>query len=164
MRTLHVQVDVLIQRLGVMTNVVFFNLCNKNWEVVRITRNGWNVEPIEHNYKQVLFKRFSINNPQVYPNKDYPSDIMDQFIKLTNVHGNENNRLLVEVYLVSLFLLTGDSTKAYAIPHGLHGSGKSTFHEFIKLVVDPAVPLTTAFPKEYRRVGSSPISQLPHLL
>ena len=32
------------------------------------------------------------------------------------------------------------------IPHGIHGSGKSTFQEFIKLVVDPSAALTTAFP------------------
>ena len=33
------------------------------------------------------------------------------------------------------------------IPHGIHGSGKSTFQEFNKLVVDPSAALITAFPK-----------------
>jgi hypothetical protein len=83
-------------------------------------------------------------NPQVYPRNDYPSDIMDQFIRLTNVY-DEDNKLLAEVYLVSLFLLA-DLPKPMMIPHGIHGSGKSTFQEFIKLVVDPTAALTTAFP------------------
>ena len=47
----------------------------------------------------------SNNDAQVYPRKVYPEDIMDQFIKLTNVYDDEDNKLLAEVYLVSLFLL-----------------------------------------------------------
>jgi hypothetical protein len=147
MKTLYVRVAAFLDtEIECDENTVFYDLCNKNCEVVKITRHGWNVEQIEQNYNQVLFKRFSINNPQVYPKKDYPSDIMDQFIKLTNVYGDENNRLLAEVYIVSLFLLA-NLPKPMLIPHGLHGSGKSTFHEFIKLVVDPAAALTTAFPR-----------------
>ena len=48
-------------------NTVFYDLCNKSWEVVKITRHGWT---IEQNYDEVLFKRFAIMNPQVYPLKD----------------------------------------------------------------------------------------------
>jgi hypothetical protein len=117
-------------------NIVFYDLCNKGWEIVKITRHGWS---IEQNYEQVLFKRFAIMNPQVYPLKDYPPDIMDQFIKLTNVYDDEDNKLLAEVYLVSLFLLA-NLPKPMMIPHGIHGSSKSTFQEFYKLVVDPSPP------------------------
>jgi hypothetical protein len=147
MKTLHLRVAAFLDtQTKCDENVVFYDLCNKNCEIVKITRNGWDMEPIEQNYKQVLFKRFAINNPQVYPKRDYPSNIMDQFIKLTNVHGDENNRLLTEVYIISLFLLA-NLPKPILIPHGLHGSGKSTFHEFIRLVVDPAAAPTTAFPR-----------------
>jgi hypothetical protein len=123
-------------------NTVFYDLCNKNWEIVKITRDGWNVV---QNNDQVLFKRFPIMNPQVYPMKEYPSDIMDQFIRLTNVYDDEDNKVLAEVFLVSVFLLA-NLPKPMMIPHGIHGSGKSTFQEFIKLVVDPSAALTTAFP------------------
>ena len=84
-------------------------------------------------------------NPQIYPMKDYPPDIMNQFIRLTNVYDDEDTKLLAEVYLVSLFLLA-NLPKPMIIPHGIHGSGKSTFQEFCKLVVDPSAALTTAFP------------------
>jgi hypothetical protein len=84
-------------------------------------------------------------NEQVYPKRDYAKDIMDQFMKLTNVHDDESSKLIAEVYIVSLFLLA-NLPKPLMIPHGIHGSGKSTLQEFIKLVVDPAAALTTAFP------------------
>ena len=143
-KTLHVRVAAFVDTdsKNLDENTVFYDLCNKSWEVVKITRHGWT---IEQNYDQVLFKRFAIMNPQVYPLKDYPPDIMDQFIRLTNVYDDEDNKLLAEVYLISLFLLA-NLPKPMMIPHGIHGSGKSTFQEFIKLVVDPSAALTTAFP------------------
>jgi len=143
-KTLYVRVAAFVDTdsKNLDENIVFYDLCNKNWEIVKITRHGWS---IEKNYEQVLFKRFSIMNPQVYPRNDYPADIMDQFIRLTNVHDDEDNKLLAEVYLVSIFLLA-NLPKPMMIPHGIHGSGKSTFQEFIKLVVDPSAALTTAFP------------------
>jgi hypothetical protein len=110
-----------------------YDLCNERWEIVKATRHGWNIEQSP----QAIFKRFQIMNPQVHPLKDPPADIMDQFIKLTNVSGDEDNTLLAKVYLVSLFLLA-NLPKPMMIPHGIHGSGKSTLQEFCKLIVDPS--------------------------
>ena len=143
-KTLNVRVAAFVdtETENIDENIVIYDLCNKNWEIVKITGHGWN---IEQNYQQILFKRFPIMNPQVYPRKDYPPDIMNQFIRLTNVYDDEDNKLLAEVYLVSLFLLA-NLPKPMMIPHGIHGSGKSTFQEFYKLVVDPSAALTTAFP------------------
>ncbi len=67
-------------------------------------------------------------------------------MKLTNVYNDEDNKLLAKVYLLSLFVL-GNLPKPMLISHGIHGSGKSTFQEFNKLIVNPAPALTTAFPK-----------------
>ncbi|HXX98611.1 MAG TPA: hypothetical protein VEL11_16030, partial [Candidatus Bathyarchaeia archaeon] len=144
MKTLHLRVAAFVdtETKNLDENTVFYDLCNKNSEIVKITRHGWN---IEQNYDQVLFKRFPIMNAQVHPMKEYPPDIMNQFIRLTNVYDDEDNKLLAEVYVVSLLLL-GNLPKPMMIPHGIHGSGKSTFQEFIKLIVDPSAALTTAFP------------------
>jgi hypothetical protein len=144
MKTLHLRVAAFVDTdsENLDDNTVYYDLCNKNWEIVKITRHGWS---IEKNYQQILFKRFPVMSPQVYPRNDYPPDIMDQFVSLTNVYGDEDNKLLAEVYLVSLFLLA-NLPKPMMNPNGIHGSGKSTFQEFIKLVVDPSAALTTAFP------------------
>lgn len=66
-------------------------------------------------------------------------------MKLTNVYDDYDNKLIAKVYLISLFLLA-DVPKPIMMPHGTHGSGKSTFQEFIKLIVDPPAALTSAFP------------------
>jgi hypothetical protein len=123
---------------------IYYDLCDKDWGIVRITPHEWGVE---RNYPKILFKRHKINKPQVLPNKDYPKDknYLEEFMKLTNVYDDPNNRVLAEVYIVSLFLLA-DLPKPVMMPHGTHGSGKSTFQELIKQIVDPSAAPTTAFP------------------
>jgi hypothetical protein len=135
-------------------NVVYYDLCNPTRDIIRITRNGWS---IEKNYPKILFKRYSIMNAQVEPKTEYPPDILERFMKLTNLYNDEDNKLLAKVYLISLFLMA-DIPKPLMIPHGTQGSGKSTFQEFIKLIVDPAAALTTAFPKDLPEL----IQQLSH--
>jgi hypothetical protein len=85
-------------------------------------------------------------NSQVYPIKDYAQDILEQFKKLININDDdEDNQILAIVYIISLFLLA-DLPKPMLNPNGPHGSGKSTYQEYVKLIVDPAAALTTAFP------------------
>ena len=76
-------------------------------------------------------------NEQVKPKTGYPSDIFDQFMRLTNLQSNDDNILLAKVYIVSLILLA-NLPKPILLPHGPHGSDKSTFHELVKKVIDPA--------------------------
>ncbi|MGA9841452.1 MAG: hypothetical protein WBQ25_03985, partial [Nitrososphaeraceae archaeon] len=123
---------------------IYYDLCNKDWDIVRITASEWG---IERNYPKILFKRHSVNKAQVLPNKDYPKDknYLEEFMKLTNVYDDHDNKLIAQVYLVTLFLLA-DLPKPVMMPHGTHGSGKSTFQEFNKQVVDPSAAPTTAFP------------------
>lgn len=143
-RTLHVRVAALVEfENNVETNTIYYDLCNKNWEIVKINRDGWSIE--NHN-SPILFKRYSINNPQVYPSREYPVDIMDKFIAITNVKNDEDNKLLIEVYLIALIMLE-KLPKPLLLPHGIKGSAKSTLQELIKLIVDPSAALTTAFPK-----------------
>jgi hypothetical protein len=149
-RTLYLRVAGFVdtEAADLDVNKIFYDLCNPNWEIVEITRNGWSI--IRQDEEHLLFKRFSIMNPQVYPEKDYPPDILQQFMKLINVDDDddddEDNHLLAIVYIISLFLLA-DLPKPMLNPNGPHGSGKSTYQEYLKLIVDPAAVLTTAFPK-----------------
>jgi hypothetical protein len=100
-KTLHLRVAASInyEENNLKNNAIYYDLCNPQWEIVEVTRVGWDV--VQHNEKNILFKRFSIMNSQVYPEKDYPADILDKFMKLTNIY-DEDNKLLAEVYLVSL--------------------------------------------------------------
>jgi hypothetical protein len=120
-----------------------YDLCNPEWEMVKITRNGWDI--VKHSAR-ILFKRYAIGNAQVYPKRDYPPDILEQFTKLTNLNqDDEDNKILAEVYLISLFLLA-NLPKPIMNPYGSKGSGKTTYQEMLKQVVDPSGVLTTSFP------------------
>jgi hypothetical protein len=124
-------------------NEIYYDLCNRDWEVVRITRNGWDI--VKHSDK-ILFKRHAISNAQVYPKRDYPPDILEQFNNLTNLNrDDEDNKVLAEVYLIGIILLA-NLPKPILNPYGNKGSGKTTYQEMLKQVVDPSAILTTSFP------------------
>ena len=154
--TLNSRVASFINEQDSSESRIWYDLCNKDWEIVRITANEWS---IERNYPQILFKRHAVNKAQVLPNKDYPKDknYLEAFMKLTNVYDDHDSKLIASVYVVALFLLA-DLPKPVMMPHGTHGSGKSTFQEFIKQVVDPSGAPTTAFPNSLAEL----IQELDH--
>lgn len=136
------------------SNYICYDLCNPKWEIVRISRHGWS---IESKFPKSLFKRYPLMNEQVKPKTGYPSDIFDQFMKLTNLQSNDDNILLAKVCIISLILLA-NLPKPILLPHGPHGSAKSTFHELVKKVIDPAAALTSAFPNSLAEL----VQQLDH--
>ncbi len=147
-------------------NVIYYDLCNKKGEIVKITSNNWHIEKHGYDYNsngggsnsstysstadrtslKILFKRYRNQLTQIHPSKEYPKDIFEQFMNLTNLppHDKEN-RLLAKVYIISLFLPPG-IPKPILIPYGEQGSAKSTFQEIIKSLVDPCGAPTLSFP------------------
>jgi hypothetical protein len=144
-RTLYLRIAAFVdtEAANLDENKICYDLCSPNWEIVEITRKGWSI--IKQDDEHIFFKRFTIMNSQVYPIRNYPSNILQQFMKLINIDDNEDNKLLAIVYVIALFLLA-DLPKPMLNPNGPHGSGKSTYQEYVKLIVDPAAALTTAFP------------------
>jgi hypothetical protein len=144
-------------------NVIYYDLCNKDGEIIKVTKNGW--ETIKHgclaekdSSHTIVFKHYRNQLPQVIPSKDYPANIFTQFLDLTNLPSDDiDNRILAEVYITSLFL-PPDIAKPILLPHGEQGSAKSTFQEFIKDLVDPSGALTLAFPTSLAEM----IQQLSH--
>lgn len=121
-------------------NALYYDLTNDKWECVRITKDGWSVQAAP-----VLFTRYANHRPQAYPAKDYPADILDQFMQLFNV-SDEENRLLLKCYMISLFI--PNIAKPALMLYGQQGSAKSTLQELIKMVVDPSLMKTLSFPKD----------------
>ena len=115
--------------------VYWYDLCNENWEAIRITKNGWNI--VKSDEVPIVFRRYSSQQAQVYPSKNYPSDIMDQFLKLINLKDSENTRLLVKCYIVSI-LIPGIS-KAMLMIHGPKGAAKTAFEDLVKQLLDPSI-------------------------
>jgi hypothetical protein len=117
--------------------MIYYDLTNSKWEVVKITSHGWSIEK-----SPILFRRYSNQLMQPYPLMQYPSDISDQFLQLLNVK-NEDNKLLLKCYIISLFI--PEIPKPILMLHGEQGSAKSTLLELIKMLVDPSIIRTLSF-------------------
>ncbi len=84
---------------------IYYDLVNKDWQAVKVTPEGWNII-----YAPPIFKRLSHQRAQVFPDRNYPSDIFDKFINLMRLSENPDNKLLFQCYIISLFY--------YGIVHG----------------------------------------------
>jgi len=118
---------------------------------VKVTENGWSIEKIP----PMLFRRYTNQQAQVYPVRNYPPDVFDQFINLLNIK-DEDAKLLLKCYIVTLFI--PEIPKPILMLHGEQGSAKSTLSELIKMVVDPSIIRTPAFSKD----NSEFIQKLSH--
>jgi hypothetical protein len=119
---------------------IYYDLTNKDWQVVKITPEGWSIE-----YAPIMFTRYKGQQPQVYPSREYSPDVFDRFMDLMNIKG-EDERLLVKGYIVSLFY--PDIPKPISIVIAEHGSAKTTEHELQKKLVDPSSTETLTFPRD----------------
>jgi hypothetical protein len=123
---------------------IYYDLTNKDWQVVKITQDGWKVEdPIN---VPIMFRRYQNQRAQVTPSKEYPSDIFDRFLNLINIENDEGTRMLLKCYIISLFI--PDIAKAALMLHGPEGAAKTACQELIKSVVDPSVIPTLTFPRD----------------
>ena len=134
------QLDVRVVSMPGDNSTIYYDLTNPEWQCITITPDGWSVQAAP-----VVFTRYANHKAQVYPVKDYPADILDQFLKFLNVK-DEDHKLLLKCYLISLFI--PNIAKPALMPYGPQGSAKSTLQELIKMVVDPSVTPTLSFPKD----------------
>lgn len=135
---------------------IYYDLTNKNWEAVKITKDGWSIE--QSSAIPTVFRRFSNQRPQVYPiaSGAYSSDVLDQFLDLIHVSKDKSVRLLFKCYIITLFI--PKISKAALMLHGPAGSAKTTCQDLIKLLVDPSILTSLTFP-----MGIEPlIQQLSH--
>ena len=78
-------------------STIYYDLTNKDWQVVKITENDWSIE-----YAPGLFRRYSNQCTEAHPckSKDYPPDIFDKFMRLINVKDGKLSYLLNATYIV----------------------------------------------------------------
>jgi hypothetical protein len=132
----------------------WYDLCNENWEAIRITRDGWNI--VKSGEVPIMFRRYSSQQAQVYPSKNYPPDIMDQFLALINLKDSENDRLLVKCYIVSI-LIPGIA-KAILMIHGPKGAAKTALEDLVKQLLDPSILGNLTLPRTTEQL----VQQLMH--
>jgi hypothetical protein len=119
---------------------IYYDLANSKWEAVKITPDGWTVEPAP-----TLFVRYNNQQAQDYPERDYPEGIFDRFFELINVK-TEEDKLLLKCYIIASFV--PEIPKPVLMLHGEQGAAKSTTQEEIKQLVDPSSVKTLSFPRD----------------
>lgn len=116
----------------------YYDLTNVHHEFIRVSSEDYKVIK-----DVIIFRRFSHQIPQAYPEPNYPSDIFDRFMNLLNV--KREDRLLLQCYIISLFI--PDIPKPVLMVHGEQGTAKSMLQELIVMLVDPTLTRTLTFPK-----------------
>jgi hypothetical protein len=136
----------------------YYDLTNDRWEFVEISCDGWKIVKNE-----IVFRRFSHQVPQVYPESNYEPDIFDQFMNLLNVR--KQDRLLLKCYTIVTFI--PDLVKAVLMVHGEHGTAKSMLQELLIMLIDPTLTKTLTFPGDkvelVRELSHHPVAYYDNL-
>lgn len=104
----------------------WYDLTNNDWQVVKISKDGWRVE----NEPPILFDRFRHQSPQAMPKNGGG-------INKILVHVNlKDNKTLFLCWLVSCFV--PNIPHSAIILHGEKGAAKSTASELLKNLIDPS--------------------------
>lgn len=139
-------------RTALINDEWYYDLTNKNWEFVKITSNSWFIVKNE-----IIFRRYSNQQAQVYASREYEPEIFDEFMKLINIKASdEDSKLLLKVYIVTLFI--PEIQKVILMLQGTQGSAKSFLEELIKMAVDPSILKTLVLPRDINEL----IQQLSH--
>lgn len=117
--------------------ILWYDLVNSDWQVVKITKEGWKVV----DEYPILFKRHAHQKEQVKPIKGGDAKLLEKYINLSD----PQEKLLVLVNIISYFLPHIPRPLLYL--QGQQGSAKTTQTKFIRKVVDPSELDVTTFPK-----------------
>ena len=134
---LHLKVAWGSEENSAKNDCIYYDMCDAQGRIIEISKDGWRI--INGNDKDIpiIFKRFN-QQPQVEPDRNYPPDIFDKLLNLTNVK-NEKHRHLLKVYIISTLIPEIDHV--ILTTYGPKGAAKSFLLELIKKLVDPTKPI-----------------------
>ena len=137
-----IKIEKIYSRIAFVNDEIFYDLCNDDYELVRITKDGYSIVKIDGNTP--IFRRKSSPLSQVKPKKSKLKNPIDDLCNLLRIQ--QQHKLLFKIHLTSLFL------ESYPIPimifHGEQGSAKSTITKTIKKIVDPSPENLASMPKK----------------
>lgn len=116
---------------------IFYDLSNENWEIVKITESGWDIEN-----NVIKFRRYTHQTPQARPPQAKKGDVT-RVLKYLNLK-NDDDKLLSLVLLISSFI--PDIPHPYPDLYGDKGSAKTTFFKIFKKLIDPSLLETLTLP------------------
>jgi len=130
---------ILHNRVAWHEEAIWYDLCDENWQAIKITSNGWEIvkDP------PILFRRYSHQSPQVIP-EEKNGDI-EKLKKYINISENDS-WILTKVWLVHA--LIPDSPHPIPVNYGDHGTGKSIKEKLSRRLVDPSELEVMDFPSK----------------
>jgi hypothetical protein len=114
----------LFNRVGTCVGDIYYDMGDNT--AVRVTGTGWEIVTAP-----AIFKRHSNHSIQVKP---VPEGKLERFFEFVNY--DEKEKLLLSVYLVSMFIPEIPHPLLYV--YGDHGSAKSSLTSKIKMLCDPS--------------------------
>lgn len=115
-------------RVADCKSAIWYDICDKNWQAIRITAQGWKIikKP------PILFRRYSHQLPQIKPAETGDINLLKKYINLKNEH----EWILMQVWLI--FALVPSFPHPVRILHGGQGSGKTNAEKLIRKLIDPS--------------------------
>ena len=131
--TKQIPIEKINNRICFVDDEIFYNLCNDDYELVKITKDGYSI--IDNDLDNPLFRRKSNPLSQVKPlkskNNHNPLNKLAEFLRIPI-----ESRQLFIIHLISFFF------EKIPIPimifQGEPGSAKSSITSTVKKIVDPS--------------------------
>jgi hypothetical protein len=133
---------------------IYYDMCDSQGRIIEISEDGWRIFDGSNENIPILFRRYN-QQPLIEPNRNYPSDIFDQLLNLTNIK-DPKQRHLIKVYIISTLIPEIDHV--ILTTYGPKGAAKSFLLELIKKLIDPSKPILLTL---HRNIGEF-IQQVNH--
>lgn len=132
----------LENRVALNNDGLWYDLTNKEWQAIQITKEGWKVV----DKPPILFKKYSHHKAQVIPT---PNGDVKKILEYINI-SNEEHKMLFLIFLVSCFI--PNFPHAMLMVFGAQGSSKSTLSKLARLLIDPSIIEVVGFPTSTREL------------
>lgn len=132
-------------RLAEFDGVIYLDLANENWQVVRVSSQGWEV--MEAEAVPVRFKRARGMLPLPVP---VEGGALAELAELLNVSIESRDWKLIVAWLLQA--LRGTGPYPVLVVNGGQGSGKSTAAKMLRALLDPNVSPLRSLSRDERPV------------
>ena len=135
------KIEKIYTRIGFVNDEIFYNLCNSDYELVKITKDGYSIT--KSGLDTPMFRRKSSPMPQPKPKKIKNKNGLDELVNLLKIP--QENKQLFKIHLISFFI--ENCSIPMMILHGEAGSSKSTVTATVKEIVDPSPENRNSMPE-----------------
>jgi hypothetical protein len=117
-------------------NCIYYDMTDEQRRIIEVSKDCWRIINGSDSNAPILFKKHN-QTPQVEPDRNYPTNIFDRFLDITNV-SRQKHRHLLKVLIVSSFIPEIDHP--ILTTYGPQGAAKSMLLRLIKMLIDPSKP------------------------